>query len=141
DDDNARGRRPGDCGVRAVRPARRLAVRPRDPDPCGGRPGDGPLDAPDDRPLARDRDLRRHEGPRTERRRLRGVRGGPALEPYIATLDRRMIEKLVEQIEARFAELTAQMSDPEVVGDRNRFAEVGREYRRLEGPNALAVEW
>ena len=43
-----------------------------------------------------------------------------------------MIESLVEQIEARFAELEAQMSDPEVIGDRERYAEVGREYRELE---------
>ena len=43
-----------------------------------------------------------------------------------------MIESLVEQIEARFAELERQMSDPEVIGDRERYAEVGREYRELE---------
>ena len=40
-----------------------------------------------------------------------------------------MIEKLVEQIEARFAERRAQMSDPEVIADRERYAEVGRAYR------------
>ena len=43
-----------------------------------------------------------------------------------------MIDKLVEQIESRFGELSKQMTDPEVIGDRNRYAEVGREYRRLE---------
>ena len=42
-----------------------------------------------------------------------------------------MIEQLVEQIEARFAELEAQMSDPAVIADRERYAEVGREYREL----------
>ena len=42
-----------------------------------------------------------------------------------------MIESLVEQIEARFAELEGQMSDPEVIADRERYAEVGREYREL----------
>jgi peptide chain release factor 1 len=40
-----------------------------------------------------------------------------------------MIEQLVEQIEARYAELERLMSDPEVIGDRGRYAEVGREYR------------
>src|SRR5215211_6337904 len=52
-----------------------------------------------------------------------------------------MIESLVEQIESRFAELSRQMTDPEVIGDRNRFAEVGREYRRLEPAAKLAEEW
>ena len=52
-----------------------------------------------------------------------------------------MIEQLVEQIEARFAELEAQMSDPEVIGDRERYAEVGREYRELQPARELAVEY
>ena len=52
-----------------------------------------------------------------------------------------MIEPLVEQIEARFAELEAQMSDPEVIGDRERYAEVGREYRELQPAQALAAEY
>lgn len=52
-----------------------------------------------------------------------------------------MIEKLAEQIEARFAELEQQMSDPEVIGDRERYAEVGREYRQLEPANALVAEY
>jgi len=52
-----------------------------------------------------------------------------------------VIEQLVEQIEARFAELEAQMADPEVIGDRERYAEVGREYRELQAAHALADEW
>src|SRR4051812_5076385 len=52
-----------------------------------------------------------------------------------------MIESLVEQIESRFAELSRQLSDPEVIGDRNRYAAVGREYRRLEPAAKLAEEW
>ena len=52
-----------------------------------------------------------------------------------------MIESLVEQIESRFAELSRQMTDPEVIGDRNRYAEVGREYARLEPAAKLAEEW
>jgi len=52
-----------------------------------------------------------------------------------------MIEKLVEQIESRFGELSKQMTEPDVIGDRNRYAEVGREYRRLEPAAKLAEEW
>src|SRR3954452_2778103 len=52
-----------------------------------------------------------------------------------------MIESLVEQIESRFAELSKQMTDPEVIGDRNRYAEVGREYSRLEAAAKLAEAW
>ena len=52
-----------------------------------------------------------------------------------------MIEQLVEQIESRFEELEAQMSDPEVIGDRERYAETGRQYRDLEEAHRLAGEW
>ncbi len=52
-----------------------------------------------------------------------------------------MIEQLVEQIEARFAELERQMADPAVIGDRERYAEVGREYATLEPAAKLAQEW
>src|SRR4051794_19758160 len=33
------------------------------------------------------------------------------------------------------------MADPEVIGDRERYAEVGREYRELQPAGALAAEW
>jgi peptide chain release factor 1 len=52
-----------------------------------------------------------------------------------------MIEKLVEQIERRFAELEREMSDPEVIADRERYAAVGREYRALEPARDLAAEY
>ncbi|MGZ8665712.1 MAG: peptide chain release factor 1 [Solirubrobacterales bacterium] len=52
-----------------------------------------------------------------------------------------MIESLVEQIEGRFSELEAQMSDPEVIADRERYAQVGRDYRELEPAHALALEY
>ena len=52
-----------------------------------------------------------------------------------------MIESLVEQIEGRFAELERQMSDPAVIADRERYAEVGREYRELEPAHELAREY
>jgi peptide chain release factor 1 len=52
-----------------------------------------------------------------------------------------VIEQLVEQIEARFDELSSQMSDPAVIGDRERYAEVGRAYRQLEPAHELAREY
>ena len=52
-----------------------------------------------------------------------------------------MIESLVEQVEARFAELAQQMTDPQVIADRQRYAAVGREYRALEPAHDLASEW
>ncbi|HKH22633.1 MAG TPA: peptide chain release factor 1 [Solirubrobacterales bacterium] len=51
------------------------------------------------------------------------------------------MEDLVDQIEGRFAELERQMSDPAVIADRERYAEVGREYRELESAHVLAREW
>jgi peptide chain release factor 1 len=52
-----------------------------------------------------------------------------------------VIEKLVEQIESRFADLSEQMSDPEVIADRQRYAEVGRSFRSLEPAHQLALEY
>ncbi len=52
-----------------------------------------------------------------------------------------MIDDLVAQIERRFAELQQEMSDPIVINDRERYAEVGREYSRLEKAHELAVEY
>jgi len=52
-----------------------------------------------------------------------------------------MIESLVEQIEARFQDAQAQMSDPEVIGDRNRYAEAGRLFNQLSTAAKLAEEW
>jgi peptide chain release factor 1 len=52
-----------------------------------------------------------------------------------------VIERLVEQIEARFGELSQAIVDPEVIGDRRRHADTGREYRQLEPAARLAAEW
>ena len=52
-----------------------------------------------------------------------------------------MIDRLVEQIEERHAELERQMSDPAVIADRERYAQVGREYRELEEAHRLASEY
>jgi peptide chain release factor 1 len=52
-----------------------------------------------------------------------------------------VIDDLVNQVEERFAELERELSDPEVIADRERYAEVGRAYRELEPAHALASEY
>jgi peptide chain release factor 1 len=52
-----------------------------------------------------------------------------------------MVQELVKQIETRFAELGEQMTNPEVISDRVRYAEVGRAYSQLEPAAKLAAEW
>jgi peptide chain release factor 1 len=52
-----------------------------------------------------------------------------------------MIEDLVAQMESRFAELGEQLTDPEVISDRERYAEVGRAYSQLEPAAKLAAHW
>ncbi|MFY9264961.1 MAG: peptide chain release factor 1 [Solirubrobacterales bacterium] len=51
-----------------------------------------------------------------------------------------MITQLLEQIEHRFAELSRQMTDPDVINDRRRYAEVGREYSQVETAHGLVAE-
>ncbi len=52
-----------------------------------------------------------------------------------------MIRLLVNQIEARHAEVQAQMSDPAVIGNRQRYAEAGRSYTQLAAAAKLAEAW
>jgi peptide chain release factor 1 len=52
-----------------------------------------------------------------------------------------VIEQLVDQIEARYAQAQEDMADPDVIGDRVRLAEAGRAYRDLEPAAKLAEEW
>src|SRR5579884_498239 len=52
-----------------------------------------------------------------------------------------MIDELVAQIEARFRELEAQLSDPEVIANRERFTAASRAYRELEPAARLAAEY
>jgi len=52
-----------------------------------------------------------------------------------------VIEDLVKQIEQRFDALSQEIVDPGVIGDRRRYAEVGRAYRALEPAAKLAAEW
>jgi peptide chain release factor 1 len=52
-----------------------------------------------------------------------------------------VIERLVEQIEARFAEAQRTMGDPEIFADRNRAVAAGRSYHQLEPAAKLATQW
>ncbi len=52
-----------------------------------------------------------------------------------------MIDELISQIEARFAELERELSDPVVIADRERFTAASRAYRDLEPAARLAAEY
>jgi peptide chain release factor 1 len=52
-----------------------------------------------------------------------------------------MIEDLVSQIESRFSELQQELSDPAVIGDRDRFRAASRAYAELEPAAKLAEEY
>jgi peptide chain release factor 1 len=52
-----------------------------------------------------------------------------------------MIDDLVAQIEGRFAALEQELSDPEVIGDRERFTAASRAYSELEPAAKLATEY
>jgi peptide chain release factor 1 len=52
-----------------------------------------------------------------------------------------MIDDLVAQIQTRFAVLERELSDPEVITDRERFAAASRAYRELEPAARLATEY
>jgi len=52
-----------------------------------------------------------------------------------------MIDDLVSQIETRFSELEQQLSDPDVIGDRERFRAASRAYSELEPAARLAEEY
>jgi peptide chain release factor 1 len=52
-----------------------------------------------------------------------------------------MIDDLVAQVQTRFRELERELSDPEVIADRERFAAASRAYRELEPAARLADEY
>jgi peptide chain release factor 1 len=52
-----------------------------------------------------------------------------------------MIDELVSQVEARFASLEAELSDPAVISDREKFEAASRAYRELEPAARLAAEY
>ncbi|MBV8431791.1 MAG: peptide chain release factor 1 [Solirubrobacterales bacterium] len=51
------------------------------------------------------------------------------------------MDELVSQIEARFAALQEELSDPAVIGDRDRFRAASQAYRELEPAAKLAAEY
>src|SRR5690242_15271718 len=51
------------------------------------------------------------------------------------------MEPLVAEIERRFAELEAQLSDPAVRADQRRYAGVARRHKRLTAAAELARQW
>jgi peptide chain release factor 1 len=52
-----------------------------------------------------------------------------------------MMDDLVSQIEARFGDLEKELSDPAVIGDRDRFTAASRAYRELEPAAKLVSEY
>jgi peptide chain release factor 1 len=52
-----------------------------------------------------------------------------------------MIDDIVTQIDARFEELQSELSDPDVIGDRERFATLSKAYRDLEPAARLATAY
>src|SRR5436309_9045425 len=52
-----------------------------------------------------------------------------------------MVERLIEQIEERYRELTEQLADPEMIADRERYTAVARSHRELEEAHRLAEEY
>jgi len=52
-----------------------------------------------------------------------------------------MMDDLVNQIETRFGDLQAELSDPAVISDRDRFRAASRAYSELEPAAKLAAEY
>ena len=52
-----------------------------------------------------------------------------------------LLDELVDQIDARFHELEAELADPAVIGDRERFTAASRAYRELETAAKLGAEY
>jgi peptide chain release factor 1 len=52
-----------------------------------------------------------------------------------------VIEDLVTQIETRFHELQQELSDPDVISDRERYRAAGKAYAELEAAARLAAEY
>jgi peptide chain release factor 1 len=52
-----------------------------------------------------------------------------------------VIERLIEQIEQRYNELTEQLADPDVIADRNRYTAVARGHRELSAAHELAQQY
>jgi peptide chain release factor 1 len=55
--------------------------------------------------------------------------------------DASVIERLIEQIEQRYKELTEQLADPETMADRARYTELARAHRELDAAHALVERY
>jgi peptide chain release factor 1 len=55
--------------------------------------------------------------------------------------DASVIERLIEQIEQRYEELTERLADPETIADRARYAEAARSHRELEEAHSLVERY
>ena len=51
------------------------------------------------------------------------------------------VDNLIEEIERTVADLTAQLADPDVLGDHGRYAEVARSHAELQGVHALTLRY
>ena len=52
-----------------------------------------------------------------------------------------VIDKLIDEIERSYAELTEQLSDPELLADRARYAAAARRHAELSEAHALALQY
>jgi len=52
-----------------------------------------------------------------------------------------VIDKLIDEIERSYAELTGQLSDPELLADRGRYAVAARRHAGLAEAHALALQY
>jgi peptide chain release factor 1 len=52
-----------------------------------------------------------------------------------------MIERLAQEIEDKYAALTAELADPEVWGDQSHFTEISKARSDLEEPHLLAADY
>jgi peptide chain release factor 1 len=52
-----------------------------------------------------------------------------------------VIERLVEQVEERYRELEQQLADPDVISDRNRYADVARSHGELGNAHELVKRY
>ena len=52
-----------------------------------------------------------------------------------------VIDKLIDEIERSYTELTGQLSDPELLADRGRYAVAARRHAGLAEAHALALQY
>src|SRR5919204_4603172 len=55
--------------------------------------------------------------------------------------DASVIERLIEQVEQRYRDLTEELADPETISNRARYTEVARSHRELDEAHQLAERY